>query len=84
MAKPPVALPVIDPTRCTGCGWCVPACPWQLLSLRTGAAPQWKKTSVLSDPGACPGCRRCVPRCLFGALSMQPRPADDPGPPVSP
>jgi ferredoxin len=76
-------IAVVDATRCTGCGWCVPACPFQLLSLEV---KQWKKTSVLSDPAACPGCRLCLPRCPFGALSMQPLPdaAARPAPPVSP
>ncbi len=26
-------LPAIDLKRCTGCGWCVAACPLDLLSL---------------------------------------------------
>lgn len=68
---------VVDRARCTGCGWCVPACPWQLLSLQTR---QWKKTSVMSDPASCPGCGLCVPRCPFGALSLQPLAADLPDP----
>ena len=75
-----VVLAVVDTARCTGCGWCVPACPWQLLSLQTGAAPLWKKTSVLSDPADFPGCGLCVPRCPFGALSLQPVPAAPPAP----
>lgn len=79
-------IAVVDVQRCTGCGWCVPACPFQLLSLEV---KQWKKTSVLADPAACPGCRLCLPRCPFGALSMQPLPeraaCDWPHPPpVSP
>jgi NAD-dependent dihydropyrimidine dehydrogenase PreA subunit len=74
-------IAVVDAQRCTGCGWCVSACPFQLLSLEV---KQWKKTSVLSDPDACPGCRLCLPRCPFGALSMQPRPDAPPPPPVSP
>jgi ubiquinone biosynthesis protein len=51
---------------------------------RRGGRHRLGRLVWLLRPGACPGCRRCVPRCLFGALSMQPRPADDPGPPVSP
>jgi ferredoxin len=71
---------VVDARRCTGCGWCVPACPYQLLSLQVQgpSGEPWKKTSVLSDPAACPGCRLCVPRCPFGALSMQPSAGDAP------
>ncbi|MDD2547004.1 MAG: 4Fe-4S binding protein [Burkholderiaceae bacterium] len=69
-------LAVIDTQRCTGCGWCVPSCPWQLLSLQ----PQgWRKFSTLGDADACTGCTLCVPRCPFGAIAMQPRTADTQG-----
>ena len=62
-----VPKPVIDTSRCTGCGWCVPACNLHLLSLE----PQgWKKFSVLSDIDACTGCRKCAVRCPFDAISM--------------
>lgn len=66
----PRPLAVIDTQRCTGCGWCVPSCPWQLLSLQ----PQgWRKFSTLSDPEDCTGCTLCEPRCPFGAITMQTR-----------
>ena len=67
-ARAPARLPVIDPGRCTGCGWCVPTCEPALLSLET---VQWKKTSVLHDAHRCTGCSLCAVRCLFGAITMQ-------------
>lgn len=60
--------PVIDPARCTGCGWCVPTCEPALLSLHT---VQWKKTSVLHDAHRCTGCSLCALKCPFGAITMQ-------------
>ncbi|RYF80984.1 MAG: hypothetical protein EOO29_12075, partial [Comamonadaceae bacterium] len=36
--------PAIDAAKCTGCGWCVGACPPHVLSL---SVAHWKKTSTL-------------------------------------
>lgn len=60
-------LPEIDPTRCTGCGWCVAVCPPHVLSLQV---QDFKKTSVLHDAPACTGCSLCERRCPFGAITM--------------
>ena len=61
-------LPDIDPARCTGCGWCVAACPPHVLSLeRVG----WTKKSVLHDAPGCTGCGRCAVRCPFDAIRMR-------------
>ena len=62
-----VALPVVDPARCTGCGWCVAACPDNLLVLET---IKGKKTASLINEGVCPGCAKCIPVCNFGAIKM--------------
>jgi ferredoxin len=61
------ALPAIDPARCTGCGWCVGACPPHVLSLET---LDGKKTSVLHDGPACTGCAKCAVVCPFDAITM--------------
>lgn len=60
-------LPWIDAARCTGCGWCVAACPFHLLSLEL---KDWRKTSVISDLDACTGCRKCELKCPFNVISM--------------
>jgi len=65
--RPPL-LPVIDLARCTGCGWCVAACHWHLLSLEVRG---WKKSAVLHDSDRCPGCRQCALKCPFGAIAMR-------------
>jgi ferredoxin len=57
----------VDSLRCTGCGWCVAACPLHLLSLH----PQgWKKQAVIHDEAACTGCKKCELRCLFKAVQI--------------
>lgn len=60
---------MIDPARCTGCGWCVAACPPRVLSL--GAVGGWQKKSTLHDTAGCTGCALCAVRCPFGAIAMR-------------
>ena len=78
MNAPRKALPAIDTARCTGCGWCVAACPPHVLSLQVqaptppqGGAPGWgPKRSQLHDAGDCTGCAKCAVRCPFDAIRM--------------
>ena len=72
------ALPVIDPTRCTGCGWCVGVCPPHVLSLQ---AEGGRKTSTLDDAAGCTACGLCAVRCPFGAIAMVRPPGQVRGPP---
>ncbi|HMN92775.1 MAG TPA: 4Fe-4S binding protein [Hydrogenophaga sp.] len=69
MATERKSLPVIDPTRCTGCGWCVAVCPPHVLSLQT--LPGWQKKSTLHDEAGCTGCAKCAVRCPFDAITMR-------------
>lgn len=67
-SPPPLCIDLrIDPERCTGCGWCVSACPLDLLSLE----PQgWSKRAVLGEAARCTGCHLCERRCPFGAIAV--------------
>ena len=65
--KKRTALPSIDPTRCTGCGWCVAACAPHVLSLET---VNGVKRSSLHDAPGCTGCALCAVRCPFDAITM--------------
>lgn len=62
-----LALPVIHPDRCTGCGWCVAVCPPHVLSLHPRGAV---KVSALDNAGGCTGCALCAVRCPFDAIAM--------------
>jgi NAD-dependent dihydropyrimidine dehydrogenase PreA subunit len=56
-------LPVLDETRCTGCGDCVLVCPTQCLAL-AGGLPR------LARPLDCVSCVLCVHICPAEALKM--------------
>jgi NAD-dependent dihydropyrimidine dehydrogenase PreA subunit len=64
------AIPLIDPTRCSGCGRCIAACPLPLIAFETKS---WRKTAVLQDADHCTGCGKCEARCPVGAIAMLPR-----------
>ena len=54
---------VVNPTKCTGCGQCVPVCPEQANSLVPG-----EKITV--DFAACKTCGACVPVCPGDARTI--------------
>lgn len=56
-------LPVLDETRCTGCGDCVDVCPTACLE-PAGPLP-W-----LARPGDCIRCDLCCRVCPEDALSL--------------
>jgi len=62
-------LPILDDTRCTGCGDCVAVCPTQCLAM-DGVFP-W-----LPRPGDCVACVLCVLVCPVDALAMSPSTED--------
>lgn len=55
--------PVLDPQRCTACGWCVLICPTQCL--QSGPIGPW-----LARPLDCLACAACVRLCPYHALQM--------------
>ena len=63
--------PVIARNLCTGCGWCVAACPDHLLVLEVDA--QRRKAAELPHPDPCTGCGKCLPVCNFRAIKMTKR-----------
>jgi NAD-dependent dihydropyrimidine dehydrogenase PreA subunit len=56
-------LPILDETKCTGCGECVSACPTDCLRM-AGRAP-W-----MPRPEECVSCGVCVVVCPEGALAI--------------
>lgn len=68
-------LPVVDETRCNGCGACTAVCPVEAL-LTLSASPgngnglRERRASVAVDESRCLGCAICTRACKRGALSL--------------
>ena len=61
--------PEIDPSKCTGCGKCVPVCPTDALVIEDKPAED-KRTLFLSY-GDCIFCGLCEPACPYQAISFK-------------
>jgi ferredoxin len=59
--------PLSDPRRCTGCGRCVSACPYHLLSLEPLGH---RKIVIRESHDNCAGCHACVDSCPFGVMRI--------------
>lgn len=57
-------IPMIDPQRCDGCGWCVRACPTKALELRGSKA-------VVANPLTCEYSGICEAVCPTQAITRQ-------------
>jgi formate hydrogenlyase subunit 6/NADH:ubiquinone oxidoreductase subunit I len=68
-------LPVVDATRCNGCGKCTAACPVQAMSLVSAIdAHDPKARTARLDKDVCLGCGVCVRTCPRQSLSLRSRP----------
>lgn len=57
-------LPIVDSTRCIGCGECVEICPTACLAMRG-------RTPWLPRPGDCVSCAACVYICPTDAIVLR-------------
>src|SRR3989338_1570414 len=64
-----LGAPEIDPSKCTGCGKCVPACPTNALVIENHPAED-KRTLFLSY-GDCIFCGLCEPACPYQAIAFK-------------
>jgi ferredoxin len=67
-------LPVVDESRCNGCGKCVTACPVEAMSLVSTNDPHHPKLrKARVDPQRCLGCGVCVKACTRDVLQLESR-----------
>jgi ferredoxin len=68
-------LPVVDESRCNGCGKCAAACPVQAMSLVSAIDVHDPKARIARvDEDVCLGCAVCVRTCPRQSLSLKSRP----------
>jgi MinD superfamily P-loop ATPase len=60
--NPQQPVPIIDNALCDGCGLCIQACPYDVLSLFNGKA-------VISQPQACEYSGHCEMICPVHAIN---------------
>ncbi len=64
----------VDETKCTGCEFCIPVCPYQAISMKPiktrvhGQTVERKVATV--NMGLCQGCGACVAACRPCALNL--------------
>ncbi|MCS6850463.1 MAG: 4Fe-4S binding protein [Gemmataceae bacterium] len=62
--RPMAELPVVDESRCTGCGDCVAVCPVECLGM-------WGAVPWLPRPSECVSCGVCVVVCPPQAIRLE-------------
>lgn len=67
----------VDITKCSGCGLCVPICPYSAISLQEinergghGHGPFTRQVAEVNG-SLCQGCGACVPACRTAALNLK-------------
>ncbi len=67
----------VDTTKCSGCGLCVPICPYTAISLKEmnergghGHGPFTRQVAEVNG-SLCQGCGACVPACRTAALNLK-------------
>ncbi|MFC1741652.1 ferredoxin family protein [Nanoarchaeota archaeon] len=58
--------PIVDESKCTGCGTCVEICPVQVFELDEGS----KKSKPVKEKD-CIGCRACEVQCPASAIKVE-------------
>lgn len=65
----------VDAAKCSGCGFCVPICPYKAISLveiteRGHHGPVIRQVAQVNG-SLCQGCGACVPACRTAALNLK-------------
>jgi len=60
-----------DITKCSGCGLCVPICPFRAISLRAQKERGFIRQVAEVNSSLCQGCGACLPACRTQALNLK-------------
>lgn len=68
-------ISAVDTNKCSGCGFCVPICPYSAISLverqeRGPHGPFTRKVASVNS-SLCQGCGACIPACRTMALNLR-------------
>lgn len=65
----------VDISKCSGCGFCVPICPYQAISLKEiqerGHQCMMARKVAEVNHSLCQGCGACLPACRTAALNLK-------------
>lgn len=66
---------IVTPEKCSGCGFCVPICPYNAISLvgiqeRGHHGPLIRNVAQVNST-LCQGCGACIPACRTAALNLK-------------
>lgn len=65
----------VNPAWCSGCGLCVPVCPYKAIELKTlterVAGGQRQRQVAEVNAGICQGCGACTGVCRTGAITLK-------------
>lgn len=66
---------IVEPAKCSGCGFCVPVCPYKAISLETiterGHHGPLERNVAVVNGTLCQGCGACIPACRTAALNLK-------------
>ncbi|MFI3248386.1 MAG: 4Fe-4S binding protein [Rikenellaceae bacterium] len=61
---------VVDNQRCKGCGVCVTACPFNILTLSAEVNGKGYPYAIMRDPESCTGCASCGIICPDSCITV--------------
>ncbi len=61
----------VDIDKCSGCGFCVPVCPYKAITLEELPGRSFTRMVAEINSSLCQGCGACLPACRTVALNLK-------------